>query len=362
MPAPVAFSPVHGALRGVGGREPACDAARLRSVHPAPVNLRARRRTQGALPVVAVALGAALLFAACGAGASPEPSGTPGPGGTPEPSATPTPTALAAVELKYVLLDRFGPLSFCDPDMYPVGVNDIAARAAERFPEVEADTATFVAILARLGIPQGPAYQPDQVLAIYTEWKMLNAIVLEPIGNDRLRFDVATTTEGAAEGLRTAGIVDAFATITVEQQAPSGPAVCPICLTRGTTISTPDGPRAVQDLRVGDPVWTVDENGNRAAARILQVGSMSAPKTHRVVHVVLDDGRELFISPGHPLLDGRTAGDLRTGDALDGGRVATADLFAYGGGQTFDLLPSGPTGGYWAGGILVGSTLAAPGN
>ncbi|MEK6719921.1 MAG: Hint domain-containing protein [Chloroflexota bacterium] len=324
--------------------------------------LRNRRRTLDTRSVAAVVFGAALVFAACAAGASPGPSGTPDPGGTPGPSATPTPTALAAVELKYVLLDRFGPLSFCDPDMYPVGVNDIAARAAERFPEVEADTATFVAILARLGIPQGPAYAPDQVLAIYTEWKMLNAIVLEPIGNDRFRFDITTMAEGAAEGLRTAGIVDALGTITVEQQANSGPLNCPICLARGTLISTPDGPRAVQDLPVGDPVWSVDESGIRVAATILQVGSVTAPATHHVVHVVLDDGRELFISPGHPLLDGRTAGDLRTGDALDGGRVTTADLVAYGGGQTFDLLPSGPTGGYWAGGILVGSTLAAPGN
>ncbi len=312
----------------------------------------------------AVILCAALALAACGSGATPGPSGTPGPAGTPAPGVTPTPAPqrLAEVALKYRLLDEFGALVFCDPDMYPVGIDDIAARAAERFPEVEADTATFVAILTRLGIPQGPAYPPDQILAIYTEWKMLNAIVLEPIGNDRLRFDITTGAEGAAEGLRTAGIVDALGAITVEQQAASGPQVCPICLARGTTISTPDGPRAVQDLRVGEPVWTVDENGNRVAATILQAGSMSAPNTHRVVHVVLDDDRELFISPGHPLLDGRTAGDLRTGDALDGGRVTTADLVAYGGGQTFDLLPSGPTGGYWAGGILVGSTLAAPGN
>lgn len=299
----------------------------------------------------------AMAFAACGIGGSPGTGGTPGPGVTPSPD----PAQLTQAALKYALLDRFGPLSFCDPDMYPVGVNDIAARAAERFPEVEADKEAFAAILARLGIPQGPTYKPEQVLAIYTDWKILNAILLDPIGNDRFRFDITTMAEGAPEGTRTAGIVDAFATITVEQQANSGPQVCPICLARATLIDTPAGPRAVEDLRVGDAVWSVDEDGNRIAATILQVGNMTAPAAHRVVHVVLDDGRELYLSPGHPLLDGRLAGDLGAGDVLDGGIVTSADLVSYGEGQTFDLLPSGPTGGYWAGGILVGSTLSAGG-
>lgn len=299
----------------------------------------------------------AMVFAACGIGGSPGPGGTPGPGVTP----TPGPAQLTQAALKYALLDRFGPLSFCDPDMYPVGVNDIAARAAERFPEVEADKEAFAAILAHLGIPEAATYEPNQVLAIYTEWKVLSAIVLDPIGNNRFRFDITTMTDGASEGTRTAGIVDTSGTITVEQQANAGPQVCPICVARDTMISTPDGPRAVQDLRVGDAVWSVGADGERIAATVLRVGSMTAPTTHRVVHVVLDDGRELYLSPGHPLIDGRLAGDLAAGEALDGGTIMSADLVAYGGGQTFDLLPSGPTGGYWAGGVLVGSSLSSGG-
>ena len=314
-------------------------------------NRRLRHHFRGAVLVAIVAM----VFAACGIDGSPRPDGTPRPGVTP----TPGPVQLTQAALKYALLDKFGPLSFCDPDMYPVGVNDIASRAKERFPEVEADKEAFVAILARLGIPEAATYEPDQVLAIYTEWKILSAIVLDPIGNDRFRFDLTTMAEGAAEGTRTAGIVAADGTITVEQQANSGPQVCPICLARDTRIATPDGPRAVQDLRVGDAVWSLDENGDRIAATILQVGSMTAPATHRVVHVVLDDGRELYLSPGHPLLDGRLAGDLGAGDVLDGSVVTSADLVPYGGGETFDLLPSGPTGGYWAGGILVGSSLSS---
>jgi len=37
--------------------------------------------------------------------------------------------------------------------------------------------------------------------------------------------------------------------------------------------------------------------------------------------------------------------------------VASADRVAYPGGATFDLLPSGSTGNYWANGVLLASTL-----
>ena len=63
------------------------------------------------------------------------------------------------------------------------------------------------------------------------------------------------------------------------------------------------------------------------------------------------------MSPGHPLTDGRVAGDLKTNDILDGARVRTVDLVGYAGGATFDLLPGSATGFYWANGILIASTL-----
>jgi hypothetical protein len=37
--------------------------------------------------------------------------------------------------------------------------------------------------------------------------------------------------------------------------------------------------------------------------------------------------------------------------------VIGADLISYAGDRTYDLLPSGSTGAYWAGGILIGSTF-----
>jgi len=64
-------------------------------------------------------------------------------------------------------------------------------------------------------------------------------------------------------------------------------------------------------------------------------------------------------SAGHPTADGRKVGELRAGDRLDGARVVAAMMVHLDDGATYDLLPSGPTGTYWADGVLLGSTLFA---
>jgi hypothetical protein len=50
-------------------------------------------------------------------------------------------------------------------------------------------------------------------------------------------------------------------------------------------------------------------------------------------------------------------GELRAGDRLDGSRIRVVTEAGYSG-FTYDLLPSGPTGEYFADGVLLGSTLA----
>ncbi len=62
-------------------------------------------------------------------------------------------------------------------------------------------------------------------------------------------------------------------------------------------------------------------------------------------------------SPGHPTADDRRVGSLRPGDVVDGTPVLSADRIAYTAGFTFDVLPAGATGTYWANGVLLGSTL-----
>ena len=310
---------------------------------------------------VVTSLGILLLVAAC---SNPAPSGSTTGGGSiaPGPSASPAASSavpLTAAALKYKLMDALGRPWFCDPDEYPVARADEKDVAIQRFVEVQKDGPTFEAVVGRLALSAGAGgWTAEQKLAIYHEWKTLNAIVLDPIGDPGSRFDfIQVPVGGAAQGTRTAGTISATGVVTVERQAPSGQPVCPICLARGTRIDTPDGPRAVEELRVGDIVWTLDADGGRVAAPLLAIGSVRAPADHRVVHLVLADGRELWASPGHPLADGRRLGDLRPGVTVDGPEVVSSERVAYTGGSTFDVLPAGVSGAYWADGVALRSTL-----
>jgi len=293
---------------------------------------------------------------------TPAPSGAPTPTPVSTPVPTPSPTiapagsgALTLAQLKYRVVDRFGRLWYCDPDFYPVARADQDSLAESRFPEIQSDIATFGAILAHLGYSASNAYTHAQKLAIYTDWKMLGALRLDPAG--AAYHFAARFTPDEKTGSLVDGTVDGRGQIAVASQTPSGPPPCPICLARGTRIATPSGAIAVEDLREGMAVWTADPSGARIAAVVSLTGSMTAPADHTVVHLVLGDGRELFASPGHPLADGRLLGSITPGDVVDGGVVLRADRVPYESGTTFDLLPSGPTGVYWADGIPLASTL-----
>ncbi len=133
--------------------------------------------------------------------------------------------------------------------------------------------------------------------------------------------------------------------------------MCPICLAQGTRIDAPGGSIAVERLRIGDRIWTLDADGRRVIGTVLARGSATAPVDHTVVRLVLVDGRTVTASPGHPLADGRQLGELGVGDWVDGSRVASVAREAYGFGATFDLVVSGPTGTYLVDGIPMGSTI-----
>lgn len=278
--------------------------------------------------------------------------------------ASPGPTPVASVpsllrpDLRYALVDGLGRPFFCDPDVYPVARNDEAEQARLYLGAIRADGPTYAAIAARLGIDKAATPTPSQTLAIYREWKLLRALALTESG-DRFHFDyIAADGTSDTSGWHVAGTIDSGGAIGLDRRDPSGPPPCPICLARGASIATPDGPRRVEDLRPGMPVWTSDATGRRLFGFVIAVGSTAVPPTHQVVHLVLSDRRTVDVSPGHPLPDGRQVGDLRAGDLVDGASVVSADLEPYDGGATFDLLPSGPTGTYWANGIRLASTLA----
>jgi hypothetical protein len=294
----------------------------------------------------------AALMAGCGGGLA-----------SPTPSPSPSPQALTVPQLKYRVMDQLGRPWFCDPDFFPVGRGDEGQRAQEKLPEIQKDADTFAAIVAHLKLPAAP-HTADQTLAIYREWKTLNALPLQPasfgspINPQESGFAyLAMRNTGGGERVEGRITLDGRITVTTRQQA--GPPQCPICLALGTRIATPTGEIAVQDLHIGDVVWTVDTNGVRVSAALVAIGNTPVPATHIVVRVALDDGRLVYVSPGHPTADGRHIGDLTAGDTLDGARIASVDRVAYARGATYDILPAGATGAYWANGVLLGSTLRA---
>jgi hypothetical protein len=288
-----------------------------------------------------VLLLAAIAVAACTGGANP----------SREPVSTTQPGASA----KEALLIRFGDLAYCDPDLYPLARGDEAAAARGHLDEMRADRDAWTAIAGRVGFDPATAPAGDTLLTAYRQWKMLRAIQLVP-GTDGAQFDQVFIGKGQAL-TRVTGTLGSDGSIVVASQEPGRHPACPICLARGTRIATPAGDVPVEALRPGDAVWTLDRAGRRVAAAVTEIGSTPVPSSHRVVDLVLADGRWVHVSPGHPLPDGRPVGSLEPDAAVDGSVVVSAALEAYDGGRTFDLLPAGSTGVYWANGIPLESTL-----
>jgi hypothetical protein len=298
----------------------------------------------------AATIGGPVVITVMPANGTPEPAIT-----APAPTPIPTlPSGLSPTEIKFHVLAAFPNLFFCDPDYYPVARADEADLAQQRFPELQANQEEFQAILNHNNMSGQATFSADQKLLIYREHKKLAAIHFELKG-DKYQFQLQTK-DTSGQGQLITGLIDGQGTISAQQSQPSF-ATCPICLAAQTQIDTPRGPVAVINLRPGDLVWTVDAAGARVAAPILQTGHVPVPAAHQMVHVTLDDGRQLLASPGHPTADGRALGQLALGDQLDGARIGHLERVIYGQPFTYDLLPAGATGFYWANGILMGSTL-----
>jgi hypothetical protein len=127
------------------------------------------------------------------------------------------------------------------------------------------------------------------------------------------------------------------------------------CAAPDTPIATPSGPRAIASLVVGDLVYSV-RDGAVVVAPILAVHAQPAPN-HRVVALELANGERLEMSPLHPTADGRRFGELRAGERLDGVEIVATRVVPYTSTHTHDILPDTDSGAYFAGSVLIGSTL-----
>lgn len=285
---------------------------------------------------------------------SPSPTPTPTPTPTPKPSPTPTPSpsvTLLPIELKYRLEGKFGKATFCGPPVIYSGYDD---ELLKQFPTVSANTQEFTIILQHLNIANDGSWTDQEKLAIVNEHNRLSVISLE-LSNSNYRFTIRSRSQDKGEFVYEGTITKRGLITTTKQEAYLYG--CPICLAGNTLIDTPSGLVAVKDLQVGMPIWTTDKSGNRVSGIIIKTSRVQVLPTHQMVHLVLSDGRELFVSHGHPTINGRTIGDLEPGDLYDDVSVINTERVSYSDGATYDVLPSGETGFYWANGILLDSTL-----
>ncbi len=302
--------------------------------------------------VLAVAAAIALLGAGAGVVLTRDADTNPSPSPTPSNTQSPGP-ALGATGLKYRLIDRFDPIFFCDPDFYPVGSEEGERQNARSWWNAADRSGDEVkTILVRLKFAD--AVGDQQILSAYREHKRLTAVGLEASG-ERFAFMLRSGSESSA--LQVAGTIARNGAIRVTDQRRTE-ASCPICLAAGTLIDTPDGQVDVRALRAGMLVWTVDERGRRVIGNVVRTAVRRLGAPALLLHVSLDDGRNLVASAAHPSAGGPLLGALDDGDILDGAVVSKIEIVPAGDGTTYDLLPSGPTGAYWANGILLRTTLA----
>jgi hypothetical protein len=257
----------------------------------------------------------------------------------------------SVADLKFSVIDTVGEPLVCtgwgspNPRFNPYG----------EYPRMLSDAPTYTAIIRRERLAPIPLTN-DQTVAVYRDWLKLNAVRLSWDGSayDFAMFPGPTPSEALRNEM--VGKIDVMGHVyDVHQSSAMG--ACPICLAAGAVISTPSGPIPVSKIAVGMHVWSAAADGRLVDAVVLETTSRLAAPGSELIHVVLADGRQVTASPPHEIADGRPLGSLRVGDEIQGVAIKQLDAVDDSFGFTYDLLPSGATGEYWADGILMRTTL-----
>jgi hypothetical protein len=312
--------------------------------------------------LVLVALASTVLFAtACARATSPAGSGSATPGAStgtvttaassPQPSPADS-TTVSVWHLRYLLLGHYVDFAYCDPDFYPV-VRDEQSAADGWWLHVNRGSPEVLAVLARRGYREPLA--KDQRLAAYRDHKKLTVIAMKAVPGG-YEYELSTSASGGEPDQTVDGLVSREGRID-ERSRSARPGGCPICLEAGTRIATPHGDVLAADVEPGDVVWTVDGSRRQVAALVVRVVRRATPGPHLMLRLALSDGRVLVAAGAHPAADGTYLRELHTGQRYDGATIVSIGWVQSAAPATYDLLPAGSTGDYWANGILVGSTL-----
>lgn len=120
------------------------------------------------------------------------------------------------------------------------------------------------------------------------------------------------------------------------------------CFHPNTMVETPDGARRIDELRLGDPVWTRAANGDRVRATVVEHVRRHVGPAWRFLQIHAPGGT-ILVSPTHLLADGEPVGARVAGPYVLSGDVGTE--------YTVDIRVSGSTGIYFVCGVAFRSTL-----
>jgi hypothetical protein len=276
---------------------------------------------------------------------------------TSTPILTTPPVKMDQYQLAYRLLSAYPDYFWCDPDYYPIAREGAEqANAIAEIASIQANTLEFAAILAQLNLTPKTSYSDSEKLTIYQEHKKVTLAVSVTAVDDAYNFTIRT---GKNQGKTIQGTISAFGVIKVLKEDTSIN-TCPICLAKGTLIDTPDGSVQVEDLHIGQLVWTRDGEGKQVAEPVLKVSWTPVPANFQILKITLDDGRTITASPSHPTSEMKALSEYRVGDTLDSGRILNIQQLRYNNDATYDILPDGGGGLYWANNVLFMSTLSKP--
>jgi hypothetical protein len=133
---------------------------------------------------------------------------------------------IANPALKAALLERFGDLAYCDPDLYPVARADRLTAARDHLAAMRADGDAWSAIARRLGFDPAGTLDDATLEAAYAEWKMLRAIDLTPAPAGSA-FD-AVFSRPNGDLVHVTGTIAQDAAISVAREEPGRRPVCPL--------------------------------------------------------------------------------------------------------------------------------------
>ena len=126
-------------------------------------------------------------------------------------------------ELRYRLIDKFGPLRFCDPEC-PSSCHFVLEQehAEEAFPQLRRQEEAFRDIVQHLGLGAVREFSGEQKLSVYREYKkLLCGMNLETQGQDH-KFKLAS-----GKGSRVEGTISPKGEITVVEEEPFA-VICPL--------------------------------------------------------------------------------------------------------------------------------------